>query len=77
MMKFNRSTGHVHGDRYSKQAIEPVTPEILAEFNAQNAKNARIRYLGKFLDGNWRSMGDDNLEKVANVLGFVPPEVEL
>jgi hypothetical protein len=69
-LKFNRATGHLFGDKYSKQTIEPATPELIAEIQKQEHSDARKNFLGKFLNGNWQSMGEENLDKVAAALGF-------
>jgi hypothetical protein len=70
MMKFNRETGREHGRQHGPYSIIPATSEVVAEFEEQKRKAARIDFLRKYLDGNWRSMGDENLEKIAVALGF-------
>jgi hypothetical protein len=69
-MKFNRLTGDEYGNRYSKYSIEPATTAVLAEFAEQNRKIARREFLARYLNGNWQSMGEENLDKVATALGF-------
>lgn len=69
-MKFNRETGKEYGNRYGSYSIEPATPELHAEYELQQRREARLEFLRKFLDGNWRSMGEENLEKIATALGF-------
>lgn len=69
-MKYNRETGREHGRQYGANCIIAATPEILAEFAEQRWREDRRRFLCKFLDGNWQSMGEDNLDKVAAALGF-------
>lgn len=74
-LKFDRKTGREYGNRYSSRKIEPVTKEILAELATQEHRRTRHYFLVPFLD-SWTKMSEENLDKVAAVLGFAGQQGE-
>jgi hypothetical protein len=69
--RWNRTNGAEYGNKYSKTKICPCTPELEAEYLAQQEKDLLIVFLNNKL-ANWRRLPTEDIRKIANVLGWKP-----
>jgi hypothetical protein len=70
-VKWNRENGAEYGNKYSETKIYPCTPELEAEYLAQQEKDLLIVFLNNKL-ANWRRLPAEDIRKIANVLGWKP-----